>query len=465
MVLHSSLVEGDLHPFAYVQSSNPGAVGQYIAWIDTTDSSGMWRLKVRNTADTGWEDLSNTGLFQNTSAQMIVYIDSYLTSPASDGSFLVLERARGTKTSPTAIQDDDVLGKVAFRGHDGSAFSGTQGNLLAVAAGNWTGSNHGTDLLLQVTPQDSTTIATAIYIHNDLRVEFMGEVTISSMVIDTFLNVHKSTATTNSVDNVAIFINDSTGTAAAGFGLDIRFQADSSNGTIRNMGSIIASWATATDASRKGKVEYVVWDTSASVAMTHEANGSGVPKISFFGVTTVVRAGATDDIKDALTNYGLLQGTSASPLNLDGGTLTAGVINNTGIVTTTVNDATTSNFTAVLNLAHNTTGTPASGIGVAIEFFTETSTTPDTLVGRIRSELTTVTHASRVARMIFAVIDAAATRNILTLGANGSAAEIGFFGTGTTTKQTVTGSRGGNAALASLLTALANYGLITDSSS
>lgn len=46
--------------------------------------------------------------------------------------------------------------------------------------------------------------------------------------------------------------------------------------------------------------------------------------------------------------------------------------------------------------------------------------------------------------------------------------KCGKFGANATTpitKPTVTGSRGGNAALASLLTALANYGLITDSSS
>lgn len=42
---------------------------------------------------------------------------------------------------------------------------------------------------------------------------------------------------------------------------------------------------------------------------------------------------------------------------------------------------------------------------------------------------------------------------------------IGFFGTGGWPKGTVTGSKGGNAALASLLTVLAQYGLITDSSS
>ena len=42
---------------------------------------------------------------------------------------------------------------------------------------------------------------------------------------------------------------------------------------------------------------------------------------------------------------------------------------------------------------------------------------------------------------------------------------VGFFGTAPTTKPTVTGSRGGNAALASLLTALAGLGLLVDSSS
>jgi hypothetical protein len=53
--------------------------------------------------------------------------------------------------------------------------------------------------------------------------------------------------------------------------------------------------------------------------------------LGFYGVTAVTRQAATTDIKDALTNYGLLQGTSASPLNLDGGALTAGAITATSI--------------------------------------------------------------------------------------------------------------------------------------
>lgn len=79
-----------------------------------------------------------------------------------------------------------------------------------------------------------------------------------------------------------------------------------------------------------------------------------------------------------------------------------------------------------------------------------------------------------------ALVAGAAT--VTTMSATGNAQTNGIFyanggfrhiagnllfwdGTGHASKPTVTGSRGGNAALASLLTALATYGLITDSSS
>lgn len=48
---------------------------------------------------------------------------------------------------------------------------------------------------------------------------------------------------------------------------------------------------------------------------------------------------------------------------------------------------------------------------------------------------------------------------------NGSANTLGFHGATPVARQDVTGSRGGNAALASLLTALANVGLITNGTS
>lgn len=70
------------------------------------------------------------------------------------------------------------------------------------------------------------------------------------------------------------------------------------------------------------------------------------------------------------------------------------------------------------------------------------------------------------ANFMLAVVDGSAVTD-LTLAATNIklSGQCGFQGANAIAKPTVTGSRGGNAALASLLTALANYGLITDSSS
>ena len=78
--------------------------------------------------------------------------------------------------------------------------------------------------------------------------------------------------------------------------------------------------------------------------------------------------------------------------------------------------------------------------------------------------MATATDASRKSRMRFFVFDTAA-RDALTLEASGSAPMIGFLGAAPVARPTVSGSRGSNAALTSLLTALANLGLVTDSSS
>jgi hypothetical protein len=55
---------------------------------------------------------------------------------------------------------------------------------------------------------------------------------------------------------------------------------------------------------------------------------------------------------------------------------------------------------------------------------------------------------------------AGASARVISVKADGG---LSFFAGTTATKQTVTGAKGSNAALGSLLTALAAYGLITDS--
>lgn len=72
------------------------------------------------------------------------------------------------------------------------------------------------------------------------------------------------------------------------------------------------------------------------------------------------------------------------------------------------------------------------------------------------------TDASRKGRVIHSVYDTS-ERECIRLEASGTAPKIGFFGAAAVTKPTVTGSRSDGTALANLLTALANLGLITDS--
>ena len=75
--------------------------------------------------------------------------------------------------------------------------------------------------------------------------------------------------------------------------------------------------------------------------------------IGFFSVAGTARQGATADIKDTLAGYGLLTNGGASPLNLDGGALTAGNITSSGTLSGTA-----------LNLAAGTVSITATGFGV-----------------------------------------------------------------------------------------------------
>ena len=130
------------------------------------------------------------------------------------------------------------------------------------------------------------------------------------------------------------------------------------------------------------------------------------------------------------TNFVLVNGMQAlaratNTLNVGAGA------NDIAIICPTVakiNDATTNAITNIVTLGHNTSGTPAAGLGAAVNFTLETSTTVDTQAGRLAVLYSTVTHASRVPDGVFYLTDSAAEREIWRGRATGSAAAIGFLG-------------------------------------
>ena len=130
-----------------------------------------------------------------------------------------------------------------------------------------------------------------------------------------------------------------------------------------------------------------------------------------------------------------------------------------------VTDAATNTTASTMALIHGTSGTPTTGFGTDLFFFAHSSTNTSRPLHLIRANWVTATDASRASRALFYVYDATSAREAMRLESSGSAAKIGFLGAAAVARPTVTGAKGGNAALTSLLTQLASLGLITDSSS
>lgn len=101
----------------------------------------------------------------------------------------------------------------------------------------------------------------------------------------------------------------------------------------------------------------------------------------------------------------------------------------------------------------------------SLTFQANSSTTANQPQAKITPAWADSTHATRKGRVTILASDFSGTdREAIRVESSGSAAMLSFFAGTAVVKPTVTGSRGGNVALASALTALNSLGLLTDSS-
>ncbi len=155
----------------------------------------------------------------------------------------------------------------------------------------------------------------------------------------------------------------------------------------------------------------------------------------------------------------------AGAMNVGSSSVATGIAATASTVgaTMTVSDAGTTNQPFGLYVDHTSSGTPAAGFGVSLGWRAKSDTTNSRIVGQVLAQWAVATDASRTGRLRWFATDATADREFMRGEASGSAAMIGFLGAAATVRTAITGSRGGNAALAALLTELAAKGLITDS--
>jgi len=107
------------------------------------------------------------------------------------------------------------------------------------------------------------------------------------------------------------------------------------------------------------------------------------------------------------------------------------------------NDAVTNSVANVLAIQKNSTGTPDAGFGSGLLFQLKSSTTADQDAGRLVYKWATATHASRQAQSDWTVYDYSAERTVISIGANGSAGLLGFYGVTPVVKQSGTGETTG----------------------
>ena len=144
-----------------------------------------------------------------------------------------------------------------------------------------------------------------------------------------------------STGGVGITISTTTGGPSGGIALN------TGTGSGGNSGAITLTTGTAA-ANTSGNITLNVGSGSSVGSVNIQSNGTNRIQtngtgIGFFNATPVAKQGSTTDLKDVLVNLGFLTDGGATPLNLDGGTLTAGPLSMSslslthGTITTDVN--------------------------------------------------------------------------------------------------------------------------------
>lgn len=98
---------------------------------------------------------------------------------------------------------------------------------------------------------------------------------------------HRSSAT-NSISNVFKLRQNTSGTPAAGFGVGLSFQGESSTTEDIDLGRLSYEWATATHASRKARSVWSVYDTAEREGIRIEASGTA-PMLGVLGAAAIAR--------------------------------------------------------------------------------------------------------------------------------------------------------------------------------
>jgi len=202
----------------------------------------------------------------------------------------------------------DLVG-IGFEAGENASAHGPKGSLGYVRTGSY---GTGDFVFLQNSTFDSsaTTIANEV-----MRITNAGNVGIGTTAPGAKLHIVSTTATTNAQRNSLTLGANVTGAGvgAAGLGVGVLLQAESSTTVDTTQAAIATSWIVATHATRTARLALSAYDTSAREGLRIDADGTAA-RLGFYGVTATARqllatgAGATvDNVITALQTLGLVK--------------------------------------------------------------------------------------------------------------------------------------------------------------
>jgi len=205
------------------------------------------------------------------------------------GSFLRYRAARGTRVVPTALTTTgglgtDVLGQFTGQGHDGTAFSSDQVEMVfrLDGSGAWTTSSHPTEIELWTTPASSTTIAKNVVVRGDGTVEFMKTVAKYNNIATVSNGVPAEYATI-----------DTTG-LTANVGSTLLYAVPSTGAGLYRVTALVVETTAASVSSTLANVQIIYTDNQTSGTITIDATPVlGVAGVGQTGALTANTVGTT----------------------------------------------------------------------------------------------------------------------------------------------------------------------------
>ncbi len=287
LTISTNNVPGEFHTHAIITSSNPGIASAILA----TSSAGA--LTLTSDASTVPGTFVRDYLTNNNSVQSVMILKrNYSSGASASGIGTSLDSyVKGASALVVAGQIQNVLTTVTA-GNEVSDFrfltflAGTLATRLTVGDTVTVANN----LVVSGTTDSTSKDTGTIVIEGGLGIEkaaTIGTVLgigISPNSARAIVAVNDTVAaslivldagTTNVVDTL-IIQHQSSGTPAAGFGLNLRRQMHSSNNTLRNVVQEQTTWLVATDASRTVRHTVYVYDTVAREAYHLDSTGTAV---------------------------------------------------------------------------------------------------------------------------------------------------------------------------------------------